>query len=232
MVNKHPQRILSRSCFLVTLVGCLLVMGLASWSWSSSWEPQTVIKKYLKDHYPWAEIEILDVSAEAHSSQEPPVKIYLLRGPLGKSVFSFVFKSGEKALVQAQIRALDWVVTSRRPLTRLQIIQKEDVYLALMDVRVMPKDAFTRLETAWGKAVSRSVGANMPIIESTLGNIPLIKKGQRITLVASAPGFKITTIGEARQDGLPGQQIKVVNLSSKRDIRGIPLDENNVKVEF
>jgi len=232
MVKMHPQKILFRSCLLFTLVGCLLVLGLASWAWSSSWEPQQVIKKYLKDHYPWAEIEILDVSAEVHSFQEPPVKIYLLRGPLGKSVFSFVFKSGEKAVVQAQIRALDWVVTSRRPLIRSQIIQKEDVFLALMDVRVMPKDALTRLETAWGKTVSRSMGANMPIIEGTLGDIPLIKKGQRITLVALAPGFKITTLGEAKQDGLPGQQIKVVNLSSKRDLRGIPLDENNVRVEF
>jgi flagella basal body P-ring formation protein FlgA len=232
MVKKHPQQILFLSCLLIAVISCLLILGLPSWSWASSWEPQTVIKKYLKDHYPWAEIEILDISAEAYSSQEPPIKIYLLRGPLGKAVFSFVFKSGEKALVQAQIRALDWVVTSRRPLSRLQVIQKEDIYLALMDVRVMPKDALTRLETAWGKTVSRSVGANMPIIDNTLGDVPLIKKGQRITLVASAPGFKITTIGEARQDGLPGQQIKVVNLSSKRDIRGIPLDENNVRVEF
>ncbi len=220
----------SQACLLILLV-CLLVFGLAPWAWSSPWEPRAVIKKYLKDHYPWAEIEILDVSGEV-SSMVPPEKVYLINGPLGRSIFSLVFKSGERAILQANIRALDWVVTSRRPLKKSQLIRKEDVYLALMDVRRMPKDALTRLESAWGKSMNQSMGANMPIIESAMGDIPLIKKGQRITLVASAPGLKITTPGEARQDGFHGQSLKVVNLSSKRDIRGIPLDENHVSVEF
>jgi flagella basal body P-ring formation protein FlgA len=219
-----------RFSFLSLLV-CLLVLGLGPLAWASPWEPRTVIKKYMKDHYPWAEIEILDVSGEV-SSMDPPEKIYLINGPLGRAIFSLVFKSGEKANVQATIRALDWVVTSRRPLKKSQIIRKEDVYLALMDVRKMPKDALTRLESAWGKPVNQSMGANMPIMESTMGGIPLIKKGQRITLVASSPGLKITTPGGARQDGYTGQPLKVVNLSSKRDIQGIPLDENHVSVEF
>jgi flagella basal body P-ring formation protein FlgA len=221
---------LPRGC-LLSLMVCLLVFGSVDRAWTSPWEPRSVLKKYLKDHYPWAEIEILDISGEV-SSMEPPEKIYLISGPLGRSIFSLVFKSGEKVILQANTRALDWVVTSRRPLRKSQIIQKEDVYLALMDVRRMPKDALTRLESAWGKSVNQSLGANMPIIESTMGDIPLIKKGQRITLVASAPGLKITTPGEARQDGFQGQSLKVVNLSSKRDVRGIPLDESHVSVEF
>jgi flagella basal body P-ring formation protein FlgA len=217
--------------YFVSLFICLLVLGWASFAWPSTWEPQVVIKKYLKDHYPWAEVELLDFSGEV-SSPVPPEKILLINGPLGRATFSLVFKSGEKAVVQANIRALDWVVTSRRPLRKSQLIGKEDVYLALMDVRRMPKDALTRLESAWGKTMTQSMGANMPIVESDMGDIPLIKKGQRITLVASAPGLKITTPGEARQNGFLGQTFKVVNLSSKRDVRGIPLDENHVSVEF
>ena len=230
MILRISKNSLSCSCFFSLLV-CLLVLGSASWAWPSPWEPRAVIKKYLKDHYPWAEIELLDISGEV-SSQVPPEKIHLINGPLGRALFSLVFKSGEKAIVQANIRALDWVVTSRRPLKKSQLIGKEDVYLALMDVRRMPKDALTRLESAWGKTMTQSMGANMPIVESDMGDIPLIKKGQRITLVASAPGLKITTPGEARQNGFSGQTLKVVNLSSKRDVRGIPLDENHVSVEF
>lgn len=220
----------SQACLLILLV-CLLFFGLPPWARSSPWEPRAVLKKYLKDHYPWAEIEILEVSGEA-SSLVPPERVYMINGPLGRSIFSLVFKSGERAILQANIRALDWVVTSRRPLKKSQIIRQEDVYLALMDVRRMPRDALTRLESAWGKSMYRSLGANMPIMESNMGDIPLIKKGQRITLVASAPGLKITTPGEARQDGFYGKSLKVVNLSSKRDIRGIPMDENQVSVEF
>jgi flagella basal body P-ring formation protein FlgA len=216
--------------FSSLLIG-LLMLGLASSAWPSPWEPQAFIKRYLETHYPWAEIELLDFSGEVNSPV-PPEKILLINGPLGRATFSFIFKSGEKAVVQANIRALDWVVTSRRPLRKSQLIGKEDVYLALMDVRRMPKDALTRLESAWGKTITQSLNANMPMVESDMGDIPLIKKGQRITLVASAPGLKITTPGEARQDGFSGQTFRVVNLSSKRDVRGIPLDENHVSVEF
>ncbi len=217
-------------CLLSVLV-CLSVLGSFSWAESALWEPRAVIKKYLRDHYPWAEIEILDVSGEM-ISKVPPERIYLIQGPLGRAMFSFVFESGEKAIFQAKIRALDWVVTSRRPLKKSQIVQKEDIYLALMDVRRMPRGALTRLESALGKTMTRSMGANMAISESTMGDIPLIRKGQRITLVASAPGLKITVPGEARQNGYPGETLKVVNLVSKRDVQGIPLDENHVSVDF
>jgi flagella basal body P-ring formation protein FlgA len=226
---------LSKTNFFRSGVFCLLVWflfwGSAPVVWSSPWEPRAVIKKYLKDCYPWPEIEILDISGDV-SSPEPPEKIHLIQGPLGKSIFSLVFKSGERELVQANIRAMDWVVASRRPLKKNQIIEEEDVYLTLMDVRRMPKNALNRLESAWGKILTQSLGANMPIAENYMGDIPLIKKGQTITLVASIPGLKITTLGEARQDGYPGRSLKVVNLSSKRNVRGIPLDENHVSVEF
>jgi flagella basal body P-ring formation protein FlgA len=214
------------------LLGMVILLSLASPAWTAAWEPRDVIQKYLKAHYPWAEVEILDISGDEDLPKNLPARIHLISGPLGRAVFSFGFKSGEKVIIQAQIRALDWVATSRRPLKNGHTIQQEDVYLALTDVRRMPKDALTRLEGTWGKTVMRSIEGNMPIVESALGDLPIIKKGQVITLIASAPGLKITTQGEARENGRLGQQIKVTNFSSKQDIRGIPIDDKNVKVIF
>jgi flagella basal body P-ring formation protein FlgA len=226
----------SRTDFLRVCLSCLLgvwiSLGLTAPAWTAPWEPREVIGKYLTTHYPWAEIEILEISGDEDLPKTPPTRIHLISGPLGRAVFSFGFKSGEKALIQAQIRAMDWVATTRRPLRNGHTIQNEDVYLSLIDVRRMPRDALTRLEGAWGKTVLRSIEGNMPIIESALGDPPIIKKGQLITLIASAPGLKITTQGEARENGRLGQQIKVINLSSKQDIRGVPIDDQNVKVTF
>jgi len=226
-----PNQSVSRFC-LIGLLGLFLSLSLGSSAWSATWEPRELLKKYLTAHYPWAEIEILDISGLETLPKGPPKKIYLISGPLGRAVFSFVFTSEERAIVQAQIRALDWVVTSRRPLSKGQVITKDDVYLDLIDVRRMPKDALTRLEAVYGKTVNRSLGANIPIIEIAMGDIPIIKKGQQITLIVSTPGLKITTLGEAREDGHPGRQIRVVNLSSGRDVRGTPIDDKNVKVFF
>jgi len=225
------KRPFARIC-LLTLMGFLTLDCLAISARTLSWEPREVVKKYLLTHYPWAEIEIMDLSTGDTLPNDPPKRIHLISGPLGRAVFSLVFKSGEKAIVHAHIRALDWVVTSRRPLKHHQVIQKEDIYLALTDVRRMPKGSLAHLEDVWGKTMNRSLGVNMPFSESLIGDIPLIKKGQRVTLVASAVGLKITTLGVAREDGFPGQQIRVVTLSSKRNIWGIPLDENCVRVDY
>lgn len=218
--------------FLTIFLGFMVSLGFVWSAWSATWEPREIVKKYMRSHYPWSEIEILDISAEEELPKDPPDRVYLISGPLGKAVFSFGFRSGQRAIIQAQIRALDWVVTTRRPLKRGQIIDKEDVYQSLIDVRRMPKDALTRLEGAWGKVVTQSLEINMPIAENNLGDVPIIKKGQRVTLIISAPGLKITTQGEAREDGHHGQQIRVVNLFSNRDIRGIPIDDTSVKVVF
>jgi flagella basal body P-ring formation protein FlgA len=210
----------------------LIVMSLGGPAGAGVWEPKELIKKYLKAHYPWPEIEILDLSESTDLPKEPPNKVYLLNGPLGRAVFSLGFRSGEKILVQAQIRALDWVVSTRRPLKQGQLIEKDDIYLSLIDVRRMPKEALTRMEGVWGKVTLKNLEINMPLTENCFGDLPVIKKGQRVTLILSAPGLKITTQGEAREDGHPGRQMRVVNLYSKRDMRGIPLDDCRVMVQF
>ncbi|MBA4392065.1 MAG: flagella basal body P-ring formation protein FlgA [Desulfobacca sp.] len=228
---KGPKTDFLQICFSF-LFGVVLWLGLVVPAWTASWDAREVIHNYLSAHYPWAEVEILEISGNEDLPNNPPTRIHLISGPLGRAVFSFGFKSDRKAIIQAHIRALDWVATSRRPLKNGHTIQKEDIYLSLIDVRRMPKDVLTRLEGAWGKTVTRSIEGNMPIVESALGDHPIIKKGQLITLIASAPGLKITTQGEARENGHLGQQIKVFNLSSKQDLRGIPIDQQNVKVVF
>jgi flagella basal body P-ring formation protein FlgA len=214
--------------FLGILFLCGTVRPPAAWSW----EAKDVIKKYMKTHYPWPEIEIMDLYGDEELPKEAPQKVHLVSGPLGRAVFSLGFRSGEKAMVQAQIRAMDWVVATRRPIIKGQVIENDDIYLSLIDVRRMPKDALTRPEKGVGKIALRNLEINTPVPENFLGDVPVIKKGQRVTLVLSAPGLKITTQGEAREDGHPGRQMRVVNLYSKRDMRGIPLDESRVMVVF
>jgi flagella basal body P-ring formation protein FlgA len=221
------------SChYRFVFLGILVLLVLAVSAEARPWEPKEVIKKYLKTHYPWPEIEVLDLSETEDLPKEPPNKIHLISGPLGRAVFSLGFRSGEKVLVQAQIQALDWVVSTRRPLKQGQLLDKDDIYLSLMDVRRMPKDALTRMEGVWGKVALKNLDINMPMAENCIGDLPIIKKGQRVTLILSAPGLKITTQGEAREDGHPGRQMRVVNLYSKKDMRGVPLDDSRVMVIF
>jgi flagella basal body P-ring formation protein FlgA len=228
-MNRRGKRVFSIwGMGLITL--CALVLAVTSGAWA--WDAKEVLKKYLKERYPWPEFEISEVFAAEELPKELPQKINLVSGPLGRAVFSLGFRSGEKMQVQAQVSASDYVVATRRPIKQGQVIEKEDIYLSLMDVRRVPKEGLTRLEAGVGKVALRNLEINMPITEHYLGNVPVIKKGQRVTLIFSAPGLKITTQGEAREDGHTGRQMRVINLYSNKDVRGVPLDDSRVMVVF
>jgi flagella basal body P-ring formation protein FlgA len=61
---------------------------------------------------------------------------------------------------------------------------------------------------------------------------PLVKKGDRVTLLVENDHFKITSIGEVKEEGRAGDRIKVTNMSSKREVYGKVLDGHTLLVDF
>ncbi len=215
-----------------SLLGAYFLLLTSSLAMGVSWNLGDLLKAYLRDNYPWAEIEVNDVRWSGSLPKEPPERILLDRGPIGKAVFSLEFRTGERIAVNANVKAMDWVLISRNSFKNGHVLQKDDVYLSLMDVTRMPRNVVTNLEAAIGKTLTRSIPANMPVVEGSVGDAPSVKKGQRVTLLFESSGFKITTAGETKENGYVGRQIKVVNLASKKEVRGILLDGKTVKVEF
>lgn len=44
--------------------------------------------------------------------------------------------------------------------------------------------------------------------------------------------FKITALGEVKEGGRKGDKVKLVNLSSKKEVCGRVVDANTVQVDF
>jgi flagella basal body P-ring formation protein FlgA len=53
-----------------------------------------------------------------------------------------------------------------------------------------------------------------------------------VTLVAESGGVRISTMGETRENAYIEDAVKVTNLSSKKTVTGILIDENTVRVAF
>jgi flagella basal body P-ring formation protein FlgA len=154
------------------------------------------------------------------------------KGPLGKGVFSFIYDCARKVTVKADVRALDLIVKSKRSFKKGYVFQGDDVYLTEMDISKMPKSAVNDLEAIIGKPLKRSVLADMVIVEDMIETTQTVKKGKKIILLISAQGFSITAAGEIKEKGYVGTQVKAMNLSSKKEVRGVLIDENTVKVEL
>jgi len=214
-------------------IACVLISLFLCPSYSrASWTPEDELRAYLMDNYPWEEIEVSNVQAHDTLSEERPVSIQVEKGPLGKAVFSFIFSNDEKILVQADVKAFGRVIMSRRPFQRRHVIEEEDIYLSRMDIGKMPRNLLKDPEKILGKSLKRSINANMPIEEDMVEMNQIVGRGKRVVLLIAHEGMIIMADGKTKEKGYVGMSVRAINISSKKVVSGVLIDENTVKVEL
>ena len=198
---------------------------------AESYDLTNMLKTYIKKNYPWAEIEITELSVSEPISAIP-ARILIEKPPPGKTSFLLQLENGKKIQASANVKAYDWIVITSKALRKGHHLEHTDVYSTLLDITKIPRGAITKLENAVGKQLERSVNANMPLIDVMVKDRTLVKKGQTVFLIVESPKFTIRTTGEIRANAYVGSQAKVINPASKKIISGVLIDENTVKVEF
>lgn len=216
----------------VVVLSAVTVLFCSSRIMADPLEPGNELQAFLENKYPWGKIEISNVHIVGNIQDKTPELITVEKGPVGKGVFSFIFDNTQKVIVTADVRALDPVVKSKRPYRKGYVLQDEDVYLSEMDIHKMPKSAIHDPETVVGRTLKRSILADMVIAEEMIEKSDVVKKGKRVVLLINGVGFNITAAGEIKEKGYIGTQVKAMNLSSKKEVRGVLIDENTVKVEL
>ena len=214
-------------CLLFT-VCCLLSTAVMA----VSWDPEEVLRQYLADNYPWARIEISGVKILGAIPDKAPNLIIVEKGPIGNGVFAFVFDDNRKVVIKADVRAFDNVVKSKRPFKKGYVLGNEDIYLSEMDINKMPKSSVQDPEEIIGKPLRISVMANITLTENVVEKSQVVDKGKQVVLLFNARGFNISAAGETREKGYVGTAVKAINVSSKKEVRGVLIDERTVKVEL
>lgn len=88
------------------------------------------------------------------------------------------------------------------------------------------------LEEVIGYKVTRPIKANRPIQTTALVKAPLVKRGDRVMLVAKKGLMKITTPGIVQERGFKGKTIAVKNIESKKIVYGELINASMVEVKF
>jgi flagella basal body P-ring formation protein FlgA len=214
-------------CFLLFML-CLTSSSVKA----NPWSPEAVLKAHLKENYPWADMEIDDLMISDKLPDGQPSNIVVEKGPPGKTVFTMEFSSGRKITATGSVKAFDWIVMSARAFRKGHNLQRDDVFSKLMDITRIPKGAIRNAEQMIGKPLTRSIVANVPLVDTMIAVVPVVKKGRKVTLVIESPSFIITALGEIKENSSVGSRVKAANLASKKIISGLLFDENTVKVEF
>ncbi len=132
--------------------------------------------------------------------------------------------------VQVDTRVPVWV--ARRALARGDVIRREDLERIDGDQRHIRGARVLDVEEAVGRRTRRAVRAGQALRAHWVEDVPLVNRGKRVRLVFRAGTLRIEATGEAREDGRAGDQVRVRNLDSRRELVGEVGKDGAVHVAF
>jgi len=139
-------------------------------------------------------------------------------------------EDGWNIYVSARIDVFGPVLVARQPLARGATVQDTDLELVERNLSNLPYGYYTDSEPVAGMLAKRTIAAATVVTPQMLIAPKLVKRGERVTVVAEAGPLKIRTVGKALSDGKSGDVVRVQSEGSKRVVDAIVVSQGVVKV--
>jgi flagella basal body P-ring formation protein FlgA len=154
----------------------------------------------------------------------------------GHGSLALIIRSGERIVrnipVPVEVEALADMAVAVRPLDRGDVIGIQDVVLQKRDLASAPSRICRSVDEVVGKRVTAAIRGNAPIRSDFLERLPLVKRGQLVSIIAENGAVLITATGKAKGQGAQGDVILVQNSLSLKEFQATVVDANTVMVRF
>lgn len=135
-----------------------------------------------------------------------------------------------KLYVRVAIKIMREVAVAARPLVRGDRLQKSDVEFVKKDVSRLRGSYLDDVSALEGYEVRQSVPVGAPLYTRMFRAPKLVRRGEKVTMLASIGGLEVRISGEALSDGARGDMIRVRNVSSRRVVQGEVVSKGLVRV--
>jgi flagella basal body P-ring formation protein FlgA len=155
--------------------------------------------------------------------------------PGKKNVSAVILKEGEEqglVKMSGDLRIFGPVASTTKPLPRNAIIGSDDLAVTRRDISMLNGGLIKDPKQAVGQKLKTSLPAGAILYAQALDAPPLVKRGERVTIMAKSRSLQITVPGEARNSGALGEIIRVKNLTSRRMIQARVLEAGIVETQF
>lgn len=137
---------------------------------------------------------------------------------------------GWSIYIAARIDTFGPVLVCRQPLARGSIVRASDLHMVERNLANLPYGYYTDTEAVAGMVVKRSISGSDVLTPQMLQAPKLIRRGQRVVVIAETGVLKIRSTGKALSDGKFGDFVRVEATGSRRIVDGIVVSPGVVKV--
>lgn len=133
--------------------------------------------------------------------------------------------------VNFRIQRFEDVVIADEDINRHQVLTQSMLKIVEKEVSSLQERPFNQIETIIGKQTVAIVKKGSMLTSDMVEIIPLIKRGDIITIKNEIGPLVVTTLGKSQDDGMLGQKIRVQNLDSKTVVVGRVQDKQTIIIE-
>ncbi len=134
--------------------------------------------------------------------------------------------------VPVRIKLNTQVVVLTRPVPIGSTLTEEDIGLAERDTGSLVSGYFTDPAQVLGKQLKQPLGIGHALNKLAISAPKLVRRGERVVLLAVSAGLEVRMDGKLMMDGAEGDYVRVRNLSSKRIVEGIVTRNGAIKVRM
>jgi len=138
----------------------------------------------------------------------------------------------DRIRMAGRVAVFDTVVVAVKKLKSDTAVSPSDGRLVEVNILNLEGDPAISLEKMRDATLSRDVDEGQVILAKWLEPVPLIHKGDVVTLVAHKENIMIQTYGISREDGFSNSLIEVENMRSGKVVRGVVRKPSTVEVIY
>jgi len=132
--------------------------------------------------------------------------------------------------VSGKVDLYQHVVCSVRSMKRGEVISEGDIQLVRANISDHPSRYIIQRDQVVGKRLLHDIGPNDTISPRDLDRPPLVKRGDPVTMIFQEEGIKLSTRGEAKENGVQGGRIRIKNIDSNKNVLCQVIDSQTVEV--
>jgi len=137
---------------------------------------------------------------------------------------------GWSLYVPVEVEVLVDVVVLAAPAATGQTLAAADLRLEPTNVVRLGAGYLTRMEDAEGLVLKRPVRPGTVLTAALLARPTLVRRGQRVELVAGRSALAVRTEGEALSDAAEGERVRVRNVRSRTVVEGVVAADGTVRI--
>ncbi|MBN2058460.1 MAG: flagellar basal body P-ring formation protein FlgA [Candidatus Saganbacteria bacterium] len=180
------------------------------------------LAEQLKDVSDNANLEIVDVYHDLR--------------PVGNVIFPVQINDkdrDQRIFVRAQVEVFKTVVIATRMVKRGETIGEGDLALEARDIAMLPDEYYEDKVMVVETEAKTTIPKNGTIFQWMIKEIPVVRRGDDITLIVKGPNLLVRTAGEALMDGYLGRKIRVRKkgvTDPKKILEGVLISPKEVEV--